>query len=162
MTLEIRELAAKDRGYAVASWQESHKESPGCDRVPWSYYKHAWGSKIKALVNDPSTMLLGAYGTLSVKLYGWLAATPGKRVDTLHWVHVKYELDGARCRRQGVASQLIDAADLGSTFIYTMRGRRKRERLPNGEMSKSLDELLVAALGARGVTATYVALKDWL
>lgn len=161
MSITIRELDARDKGYALSSWRESHKASPGCDHVPWSFYKHEWGTKLAAIINDPGTLLLGAYDA-SDRLLGWIAATEGKRVDTLHWVHVKYELDGKHLRRQGLMLGLIEAADLGDTFVYTCRARRDRTQLPDGSMSKTLDESLVAALAGRGVTASYISLKDWL
>lgn len=160
MNVVIRELDDRDKGYALSSWRESHKAAPGCDRVPWSYYKHEWGTKLASIINDRNTLLIGAYR--DDKLHGWLAATEGKRVDTLHWVHVKYELDGVHLRRQGLMLALIDAADLGDSFLYTCKARKDRAPLPDGSMSKTLDESLVAALAGRGVTATYIPLKDWL
>ena len=54
------------------------------------------------------------------------------------------------------------AAELGPRFIYTLRARRDRAQLPDGSRTKSLDETLVASLRARGVSATYVPLKEWL
>lgn len=161
MPIEIRELAFDDKGYAIVTWREGHKQAPGCDRVPWAYYKHEWVPKLVALVNDKSTLMLGAYNENN-QLLGWLAATPGKRVDTLHWVHVRYELDKREMRRRGIATALIEAADLGDTFIYTLHGRHKRIELPDGSKTRTIDDVMVAALGARGVTATYVALKEWL
>ena len=67
--------------------------------------------------------------------------------------------DGTAGRRQGVMLALIEAAMLGQKFVYTLQGRRlERAARP----MKSLDELLVAALRARGVNATYVPLKEYL
>lgn len=154
----VRPLDADDVGYALYSWREGHKKSPSHERMPWAYYKDTLGHAFERILNDPATRLLGAY-TDENKLVGWLAMTPGKRVHTVHWVHVKHELDGVRTRRRGTMTALLNAADLGSRFIYTLRGRRlERDARP----LKSLDEVLVASLRARGVTATFVPLSEWL
>lgn len=161
MSITIRRLRDDDKGYALSSWRESHKAAPGVDRLPWAYYKREWGDLFANIINDPNTVLLGAYDQ-SDNLIGWLAATRGKRVHVVHWVQVKWKVGEKRMRRRGVMLALLDAADLGRTFIYTLRARRDRAQLPDGSKTKSLDESIVAALRARGVTATYVALKDWL
>lgn len=156
--MNIRPLKKEDVGYALFSWREGHKKSPGHDRMPWAYYKDTLGYAFEKILNDPTTRLLGAYSH-EEKLLGWIATTPGKRVHTVHWVHVKHELDGKKMRRRGVMTALLDAADLGPRFIYTLRGRRlERDARP----FRSLDETLVATLRARGVTATFVPLKEWL
>jgi hypothetical protein len=156
----IRPLDKADFGYAFFTWREGAKKAPGLDRVPWTYYKSTVAPQLGALLDDPSNRVLGAYR--DDKLVGWLAMTPGKRVHTVHWVHVKHELDGERMRRRGAMLALLDAAELGSRFIYTMRSRRDRTTLPDGSTTKSLDESLVAALRDRGVTATFVPMKEWL
>lgn len=159
--MQIRKLDAADRGYALFSWREGAKKAPGLDRLPWGYYKDTLGKTFGALLDEPATVLLGAY-TPDNKLLGWLAMTPGKRVHTVHWVHVKHELDGEHLRRRGIMLALLEAAELGPRFIYTLRARRDRATLPDGSVTKSLDESIVAALRARGVTATYVNMKEWL
>jgi hypothetical protein len=158
----IRALDPGDVGYALYSWREGHKKAPGADRMPWSYYKDTLGHAFEKLLNDPTSKLLGAYSEDDGTLLGWLISTPGKRVHTLHWVHVKHTLEGQRIRRNGVMMALIEAAELGPRFVYTLRARRDRARLPDGNYTKSLDESLVAALRAKGVTPTFVALKEWL
>jgi len=159
--MQIRLLDLTDKGYALASWRESHKAAPGVHRVPWSFYKHEYGEIFAQIINAPTTKLLGAYAT-NDKLLGWLAMTPGKRVHTLHWVQVKFELDGIRMRRRGIMTELLNAAELGPRFVYTLHARRDRVRLPDGSMSRSLDESLVAALQARGIVAAYTPLKEWV
>lgn len=157
----IRPLDKADYGYALFTWRESHKKAPGVSRMPWSYYKDTLGYAMEKLLDDPTTRVLGAY-THEDKLVGWLATTPGKRVHTVHWVHVKYELDGKPMRRRGAMLALLEAAELGKNFVYTLHARRDRTRLPDGTITKSLDESLVAALRGKGVNATYVPLKEWL
>lgn len=157
----IRPLDKADYGYVLFSWREGHKKAPSVCRMPWTYYKDTLGYAFEKLLDDPATKALGAY-THENKLAGWIVATPGKRVHTLHWVHVKYELDGKLMRRRGVMTALLEAAQLGSPFVYTLHARRDRARLPDGSMTKSLDESLVVALRGKGVTATYVPLKEWL
>jgi len=159
----VRQLDADDVGYALTSWRESHKPAPGVDRVPWAYYRHAWVNKFRDLLNDSSTVLLGAY-THEGALAGWLAMTPGKRVHTLHWCYVKWKLDDKSMRRRGIMAALLEEADLGRNFVYTLRARRlyKDERATAPQGAKSLDEVLVPALRAKGVNATFVDLREWL
>jgi hypothetical protein len=159
--MNIRPLDPEDRGYALNSWRESHKTSPGVDRLPWSYYRHEWGEKFRAIINDASTRLLGAY-THDNQLAGWLAMTPGKRVNTLHWVYVKWKLDGKLLRRRGIMMELLAAAELGRKFAYTLHARRDRAKLPDGSTTKSLDETLVHVLRAEGISATFISLKEFL
>lgn len=159
--MKIRPLDPDDYGYALFTWRESAKKAPAVDRMPWRYYKDTLGYAFEKILHDPTTRVIGAYAD-DGKLIGWLVMTPGKRVHTLHWVHVKHELDGEKMRRRGAMTALLAGADLGKNFVYTLRARRDRAPLPDGSMTKSLDESLVAALRARGITATYVALKEWL
>lgn len=161
MNVVVRALDDGDKGYALSSWRESHKQAPGVDRVPWPYYRSEWGEKFRAIINDPTTRALGAY-TADDQLAGWLMATPGKRVHTLHYCYTKWKLDGKLVRRQGVMIALLLAADLGRAFAYTCQGRRDRATLPDGTVTKSLDESLVASLRTRGISATHIKLKDWL
>ena len=157
----VKPLAAVDRGYALSSWRESLKQAPEHHRVPWAYFKNTVGAELSRIINDPTTRLLGAYNE-SEKLLGWLAMTAGKRVHTCHWVQVKHELDGEKLRRRGLMMALLEAAELGPRFVYTLRARRDRAKLPDGTITKSLDESLVIALQNKGVTATYVPLREWL
>ncbi len=157
----IRALDAEDYGFALKTWRDSAKESPNSRNVPWNFYKSTVGVALAGIINAPTTKLLGAYDNAD-RLLGWLAMTPGKRINVCHWVSIKFELDGERLRRRGIAAALIEHADLGPRFIYTMRARKHREQLTDGTMSKSLDEVLADKLQAGGVTATYIALKTWL
>lgn len=152
----VRSLEDADKPYVLASWRESHKQSPGCDKVPWRYYKYEYGESIAKLLDDPTTVKLGAYGDDT--LAGYLIMTPGKRVNTLHWIQTRFEIAGNNVRRRGIMTLLISEAGLGKSFVYTLRGRRIK-RVPG---KKSLDEVLADWLLARGVVATYVPLKDWL
>lgn len=156
--MNIRPLDEDDRRYALFAWREGAKKAPEHDKVPWAYYKDVVVPRFAQLLDE--CRVLGAYD--AHELRGWLAMSPGKRVHTVHWVHVKHTLgDGARGRRQGVMTALLDAAELGQRFIYTLHARKltPSERAPG---IKTLDEVLVAALRARGVTATLVPLKEWL
>lgn len=161
VNFSIQDLSPDDRGYVLASWRESHKQSPGADKVPWGFYKYEWGTMLSKIINDPTTKMLGAYADTG-KLLGYLVMTPGKRVSTLHWVQVKFELDGEKLRRRGLMTALLEAAELGPRFIYTLRARRDRKTLPDGSVTKSLDESLAATLLARGAVAVYEPMKSWL
>lgn len=153
----IRPLDAADRGYALTAWQEAHKTSPSCARAPWWAYKKEYGAIFKQIVNDPSTVLLGAYDERG--LLGFLVMTPGKRVHTLHWCQVKRKIGDERVReRRHIFFELVDAARFGARLVYTLRGPKLRKEAG----AKSLDELLVAALRDRGISATHVPMKEWL
>ena len=160
----IKPIEARDRGYVLFSWREGAKRAPSLHRLPWSYFRDTTCYAFGQILDDPATRVLGAYTDDSDegKLLGWLLMTPGKRVSTVHWIHVKPELDGVQTRRRGTMTALLEAADLGPRFIYTLHAKRARAPLPDGSTSKSLDETLVAALRARGITATFVALKEWM
>lgn len=155
--MNIRPLDADDVGYALVAWREAYKQAPGVSRLPWEYYRTVYAPMLKRLIDDPSTELLGAYEGNT--LLGFLVMTRGKRVHTLHWCQIKNKVDGRRVRdRRELFFKLLDAADLGSRFVYTLRGPRCRKETG----ARSLDELLVADLRKRGVVATLVPLKEWL
>lgn len=156
--MQIRSLDADDVGYALTAWQEAHKTSPGCKRAPWWAYRREYGDLFKQIVNDASTVMLGAYDERE-RLLGFLVMTPGKRVHTLHWCQVKNKIAGERVQdRRGIFFDLIEAAGLSPLFAYTLRGPRVAKETG----ARSLDELLVADLRARGITATHVSMKEWL
>lgn len=154
----IRPLRDEDRGYALTAWSEAHKTSPGCARAPWFAYKIEYVSMFKKIIDDPTTVMLGAYDGVD-QLLGFLVMTPGKRVDTLHWCQVKKKIGDQRVpERRDLFFRLLEAADLGPRFAYTLKGPRCRKETG----ARSLDELLVADLRARGITATYVSMKEYL
>lgn len=156
--MEIRPLDADDVGYALVAWQHAHKTSPNCRRAPWWSYKREYGALFRQLVDDASTVMLGAYDDQQ-RLLGFLVMTPGKRVHTLHWCQVKRKLGDERVLdRRRIFLELIEAAKLGSRFVYTLRGPRVAKQTG----ARSLDEIMVELLRAKGTTATYVALKEWL
>lgn len=159
--MNIRKLDKADYGYALFTWREGAKKAPGFDRLPWRYFKDTIGSAFAKILDDPTARAIGAY-TPEDKLVGWLVMSPGKRVHTVHWVHVKPEVDGARIRRSGVMTALLNATDLGTRFIYTCAGKRCSNVLSDGTKAKSIDRVLVEKLRARGITATFVALREWL
>lgn len=150
----IADLDPADYGYVLSSWRESHHETPGAAHIPWKHYKREYGDAFARLIDDASNIRLGAYDSEVVgrgPLIGWLVATPGKRVDTLHWVYVKHAGDA---RRNGIMTALLDAADLGRNFVYTLRGRKVDKT--------TLDVVLADALRKRGITASHIPLKEWL
>lgn len=156
--MNIRKLDVDDVDYAYGVWCRAHKRSPGCRGASLEVYLAMYGTLLRKLIDDPTTVRLGAYDERD-RLLGFLVMTPGKRVDTLHWCQVKQKLDGERVKdRRRIFFELIDAAELGERFVYTLQGPRLR----SGAGAKSLDQLLVNDLRARGVTATFVALREWL
>lgn len=154
----IRALDESDTGYALTAWQEAHKTSPSCRRAPWWAYKQEYGALFRRILDDAFTVKLGAYDEQD-RLLGFLVMTLGKRIHTLHWCQVKRKLGDERVLdRKRIFDELIDAAELGSRFVYTLRGPRVSKETG----ARSLDELLAAGLRARGISATYVSLKEWL
>lgn len=119
--------------------------------MSWHAYKKTFGVMFSKLLDDPDTLKLGAYE--NEKLLGFLVSTPGKRVNTLHWVQVKFDIDGTKLRRRGVMNALLSAADLGKRFVYTLRARKVK--------TQTLDEILSEKLLTQGVTATFVPLQEW-
>ena len=87
--VNIRPLDPADVGYALTTWRESHKDSPGVKRASWAFYRFEYSGKFKAILDAPDTVLLGAYDDTGV-LLGYAIATRGKRVHTLHWVYVRH------------------------------------------------------------------------
>lgn len=146
---QIRELHPDDFGYALTTWRESHK--PATRGVPWSVYKYMYGAEFEKILRDRGTLALAAYAPDNAVL-GYLVASPGKSVDTLHWTHTRrLHGAGAYCRRQKVMTELIRAASFGDRYIYTLRARKKLDK-------KLAEYTLAAGLGQ----AIYVPLKEWL
>lgn len=153
LAVHVTELAAEDVGYALASWREAHHQTPNVSRIPWPAYKQLYGQQFERILRDPGSLTLGAY--TDDELVGFLAATPGKRVDVLHWVQVKFKnRSGEHIRRRGVMTALLEAAELGDRFVYTLRARRDGKR--------TLDDILADKLAARGVVAVYSPFREWL
>lgn len=153
----VRPLEDADKPYVISSWRESHKQSPGCDKAPWDFYKWKYGTAIAKIIDDPSTKLFGAYGDDT--LAGYLVMTPGKRVNTLHWVQTRFNIGADKIRRRGIMALLLAESGIANnSFIYTLRARR----IKNVPGKKSLDEVLADYLLRRNIVATYVPLLEWL
>ena len=159
--IAVVELHPDDRGYALATWRESAKQAPPLDRLPWSYFKREYSVHMSKLLTDQGSITLGAYrldarGAPTNELLGFLVASPGARIDTLHWIHVKHkDATGALLRRRGLMMELLNAAELGNKFCYTMRARKE----PG---FRTLDRLLAAKLAERGIAAAYVPLLEFV
>jgi hypothetical protein len=87
-----------------------------------------YGDAFKKLVDDSLTQMLGAYDERD-RLLGFLIMTIGKRVHTLHWCQVKRKIGDDRVLdRKRIFFALLEAADLGTRFVYTLRGPRVTRR----------------------------------
>lgn len=170
--LSLRPLAIEDHRYAAACWRESHKQSSAAYlRTPWSLFKQTIGKQIDDVLAMSSTRTFGAYNPAG-KVIGWIAYAPGRSISTVHWTHTRHELDGELCRRRGVMTMLLEAAELGRRFAYTFRGPRRvhhrggKDRGAAAARSSvqgpTLDVVLVDKLRERGVTAVYVPIEEWL
>ena len=133
-----RELA-----YIRSSLSEGYKQSSNrLDKLPWPSFKDLERPRLDALLVRGDTQLFVA--DLDGQVAGWIAMSPGRRVDTVHWTHTRW-----RYRKHGVMRQLVDAAQLKPRIVYTLRGARRSH------------EWIVPWLAGRGVTAAYEPLKEW-
>lgn len=157
IAFEVRPLAEAEHVYVLGAWRNEHHNQPAVRAVPWSIYKRTYGLQFAQILRDPRTLALGAYAP-DGQCLGFLVATPGARVDVLHWVQVRYrDAAGRELRRRGIATALIRAAELGDRWIYTLRARRIRGK------RVTLDTVLASALVGKGLgTATHVPIQDWL
>lgn len=157
----VKPLKAEDRGFVLTTMREGVKQNPSYDRVPWSYMKATIGVELANIINDDATKILGAY-TPEGLLLGWVCASPSKRVTVVHWVYTRFEHKGERLRRRGIMLALLEDVADNKPIVYTLRARRCNDVLANGEKAKSLDNVLAEQLLARGITTSYVSLKEWL
>lgn len=147
LALRIRHAHRDDPGemaYLRASFGEGYKESSNrLHKLPWTDFKRLERPKLDAVLARGDTHLLVA--DLEGLVAGWLAWSPGRRVDTVHWVHTRSQV-----RKRRVMRSLVDAAVLKQRLVYTHRGARRS------------DEWIVPWLMKRGVNATYMSMKEWL
>jgi hypothetical protein len=154
LAVELRPIEPDDRGYIRRTWFESYKQAPRMERLPWPVFKQTAGKHIDELLERPDVHLMGGYHE-SGKVLGWCAWTPGRSVSTLHWVYTRFQLGDEHTRRRHVATQLLEAAELGRRIVYTFVGT-KRQRGP------SMDKTLVEWAQRRGVVATHAPIEEFL
>lgn len=166
----ITRMDHDDIPYAMTSFRESYKESSAALlRMPWPQYKATVGKQLADLLFAPTTEKLAAYSH-DGKVIGWIAYTPGRTISAVHWCGTRFKIGETECRRRGVMTALMDVAELGSRFVYTHRGPRKhthrggRHRVEgrNTVRGPSMDETIVDALRARGVTAAFVDYQEFV
>lgn len=157
LDLDIRPLRTEDLGYARWSFAEGHKGAPGVASMTWRYYKRFIVPELERALTFATTEILGAY--VGSTVVGWLAFARGKRVSTVHWVHVRFQLGdgGQELRRRGVMTALLDAAELGDRIAYTFKGAAPKHR----NDGKTMDERLLPWLQKRGQHAAYVPWEEW-
>ncbi len=177
-------LADMDR--VRTAFAEGHKHAPGCDRMPWRYYKRFTVPELNAALVHPDTQIVGAYADSLFSdepaLHGWIAFARGKRVDTVHWVSVPYWIPvphtactgcadpkhhAGRCplapdnrtelRRRGIMTALLDAAGLQERLAYTFRGAKHEHRADGHTM----DERLLPWLRERGHHVVHMPWGEW-
>lgn len=146
IALRIRHAHRDDPGemaYLRSSFCEGFKASSNrLAKLPWPDFKRTERPKLDAVLALGDTQLLVA--DLEGLVAGWLAWSPGRRVDTVHWTHARHQV-----RRRGVMRALVDAAGLKNRLVYTHRGARRS------------DEWIVPWLASRGVHAAYLPLAEW-
>lgn len=154
LVIDIHPMTADDHAFVRHTWRESYKAAPKMEKLTWPAYKATTGKLIDQLIERPDVSLLGAYEA-GHRIVGWLAYTPGRSISTLHYVYTRHELDGQQLRRRGVMTDLITAAGLGRRFVFTFHGPRRQRGVP-------MDETLVEVARAKGVTATYAPIEEFL
>ena len=147
LALRIRHAHRDDPGemaYLRSSFCEGYKASSNrLHKLTWPAFKRSERPKLDAVLARDDTQLLVA--DLEGLVAGWLAWSPGRRVDTVHWTHTRHEV-----RKRRVMCSVIDAAGLKNRLVYTHRGARRS------------DEWIVPWLASRGVHAAYLPLKEWM
>lgn len=151
----IRPALAADLEYIIGSWTEGYKNAPRNSKLTWQIYKQHVKPKLIDALRRPETQILVADAGAVV---GWIAfAPPQPRCATVHWVHTRHQVgSGPVLRKHGVMRSLLDAAQLGSRFVYTHKGPR-----PVNRGGPPADEWIVRWLAGRGVTAAYVPMEEW-
>lgn len=157
LSFDLAPLRPADAGYTRWSFAEGHKGAPQVDSMTWRQYKKYVVPELNRALTWASTEILAAY--MGETIIGWIAYSRGRRVSTVHWVHVRYQLgdDGECLRRRGVMTALFDAAKLGDRIAYTFKGAYPRHRSDG----KTMDERLVPWLQKRGQHAAYVPWEEW-
>lgn len=153
LALRIRHAHRDDPGeigYLRGSFAEGVKQSSNrLDKLPWPDFKRLERPKLDEVLGRPDTQLLVA--DLDGFVAGWLAWSPGRRVDTVHWTHTRWRVGkGEPLRKRGVMTALVDAARLKTHIEYTLRGARRSH------------EWIVPWLNKRGVYARFEPLQGWL
>ncbi len=175
--LEIRVIDPDDVRFISSTWKESHKNAPKVQRLPWEIYHQTVSPVIDALIAQ--SRILAAYHA-DGRIIGWLAYAPGRSISTVHWAFTRKQLHLTTCpssrwtrdsvcncepeklRRRGVMAMLLDAAEIGKRFAYTLQGARRNARGHGAASGPSSDVAIVEWLRGRGISATYVPLKEWL
>lgn len=155
----IRPDFPDERPYLLSSWSEGYKNAPRMHSMPWAVYKRHVVPELGAVLDRGDTTTLVAVQPSTGDIVGWLAFSRIYRTPTVHWAHTRFAVgkDGAHLRRRGVLTQLLAKADLGSRWAYTHRGPRQRVA-----GKETTDATIARALAARGVSAAYVSMEDWL
>lgn len=154
--LELRPPRLADMPWLRNSFAEGHKDAPGVSGMSWRHYKLWIVPQLRAAL--ASADLIAAY--LGPDIVGWIALNRGRRADTVHWIHTRWRvgIDGEVLRRRGIATALLDAAQLKQHLAYTFRGAQPKHREHAGA---PMDERLLPWLRARGHHAAYLPWEEW-
>jgi hypothetical protein len=153
----VRRALPEDRPYVLSSWTEGYKLAPKMRDLSWAMYKQAVVPELTAVLDRSDVQVLVAIAPTALNIVGWIAFTRGRRVSTVHWVHVRYRVgQGEKLRGRTVMRQLLDSAELGDRWAYTHRGP-----YPKQGPRESADAGIARALAKRGVTAAFVPWKEW-
>lgn len=174
--IRIAEPDDNARPYIRKTWAESFHRAPGQSHRRFRTWKRGAFATIDRLLGDRTTRALvatspdafvermpGDPATRVPAIVGWIVWTPGRSVDTVHYIYVRHEAGGIEWKRRGVMTALVESAELGKRVAYTHRGEHRVGSYWNGkELPRSLDEVIVDWLKGRGVTAVYEPVEEWL
>lgn len=149
-------MADDELPYVLGSWSEGYKFSERNAKLSWAIYKKHVVPELAAVLGRSDTFVLCArQGDVIV---GWIAYCRGRSVDTVHWVHTRFRIgeSGSPLRRNGIMTELINAASGRDRIVYTHRGPKPKHR--GGVTS---DEWISRWLAGRGVIAVFVPYEEW-
>ncbi len=156
----IRESRPSDLPYVVDSWRASWRHGGKNRRLPGEAYRGMFDELVvRGVLALPETRVLVSCDDVDDDVVlGWLCYAPG-RIPTVHYGLVLGDHEHSM-RRRGVFTVLLAAAGVDDALVYTFRAPDRRHRWDRHRFD--LEAALVAAGLARGITAHYVPVRDYL
>lgn len=154
LEIEIRPLAVEDYPYIRHTWREAVKKVRKYDRMPWPLYKQTVGKVIDGILVRDDVAILAAYAG-DGRVVGWVAYQQGPTVSTLLYVYTRFASGEVEWRRRGIASTLLEAAELGKRIVYCFHSSRLHR-------AASTEDVLLRMAEKRGVSATYVPVEEFV